>query len=209
MTAHELDLLHALIYKWLLQSFKTTLYSSSIRLHVLFKNDQPSSVLVTVIQKGVYFTTVAYPSNCVVQGTGLQLCSWWDHEFEFHWGHGCLSLMFLCVMLVAAEPQETVLPWFGTLLFLAHPECENEVWNETHARAYTHTQTHTHTHTHTVTHCKVKLKQSCLQAWSGPEGSRNLRFPDFMTVAQDGGKVVSLTHWQPLPPGNTHGTHFC
>ena len=31
-----------------------------------------------------------------------------------------------------------------------------------------------------------------LQAWSGPEGSRNLRFPDFMTTAQDSGKVVSL-----------------
>ena len=31
-----------------------------------------------------------------------------------------------------------------------------------------------------------------LQAWSGPEGSRKLRFPDFMTTAQDGGQVVSL-----------------
>jgi len=82
-------------YKWLLQIFNTTLYSWSIRLHVLFKNDQPSSVLITVIQKRVYFTTVACPSNCVVQGTGLQLCSWWDHEFEFHWGHGCLFLMFV------------------------------------------------------------------------------------------------------------------
>jgi len=30
-----------------------------------------------------------------------------------------------------------------------------------------------------------------LRAWSGPEGSRKLRFPDFMTTAQDGGKVVS------------------
>jgi hypothetical protein len=48
-----------------------------------------------------------------------------------------------------------------------------------------------------------------LQAWSGPEGSRNLRFPDFMTTAQDGGTVVSLTHRPPLPPGNTPGTHFC
>jgi hypothetical protein len=28
------------------------------------------------------------------------------------------------------------------------------------------------------------------QAWSGPEGSRKLRFPDYMTTAQDGGKVV-------------------
>ena len=27
-----------------------------------------------------------------------------------------------------------------------------------------------------------------------PEGSRKLRFPDFVTVAQNGGKVVSLTH---------------
>ena len=36
-----------------------------------------------------------------------------------------------------------------------------------------------------------------LQAWIGPEGSRKLRFPDFMTTAQDGGKVVSLTHWPP------------
>jgi len=37
-------------------------------------------------------------------------------------------------------------------------------------------------------------KAVLLQAWSGPEGSRKLRFPDFMTTAQDGGKVVSLTH---------------
>jgi hypothetical protein len=48
-----------------------------------------------------------------------------------------------------------------------------------------------------------------LQAWSGPEGSRKLRFPDFMTKAQNGGKVFSLTHRPPLPPGNTPGTHFC
>ena len=39
-----------------------------------------------------------------------------------------------------------------------------------------------------------KGKSVPLQAWSGPEGSRKLRFPDFMTVAQGGGKVVSLTH---------------
>jgi hypothetical protein len=52
-------------------------------------------------------------------------------------------------------------------------------------------------------------KTVLLQAWSGPEGSRKLRFPDFMTMAQDGGKVVSLTHRPPLPQGNTPGTHFC
>jgi hypothetical protein len=45
------------------------------------------------------------------------------------------------------------------------------------------------------------VKAVPLQAWGGPEGSR--------TTAQDGGKVVSLTHRLHLPPGNTPGTHFC
>ena len=60
-----------------------------------------------------------------------------------------------------------------------------------------------------ITRCKSKGKAIPLQAWSGAEGSRKLRFPDFMTTAQDGGKVVSLTHRPPLTPGNTPGTHFC
>ena len=38
-----------------------------------------------------------------------------------------------------------------------------------------------------------KSKVVPLEAWSVPEGSRKLRFPDFVTTAQDGGKVVSLT----------------
>jgi hypothetical protein len=45
----------------------------------------------------------------------------------------------------------------------------------------------------------VKDKAVPFQACSGPEGSRKLRFSDFMTTAQDGGKVVSLTHLPPLP----------
>jgi len=32
-----------------------------------------------------------------------------------------------------------------------------------------------------------KAKAVPLQAWSGPEASRKLRFPDFMKTAQDGG----------------------
>jgi len=56
---------------------------------------------------------------------------------------------------------------------------------------------------------KGKGKSVPLQAWNGPEGSREFRFPDFMTTAQDGGKVVSLNHRPPLPPENAPGTHFC
>jgi len=54
-----------------------------------------------------------------------------------------------------------------------------------------------------------KGKAVPLQAWSSPEGSRKLRFPDFMTKAQGGGKDVSLMHRPLLPPGNSPGTHFC
>ena len=56
---------------------------------------------------------------------------------------------------------------------------------------------------------KGKVKAIPQQAWCGLDGSRKLSFPDFMTTAQDGGKVVSLTHRPPLLPGNIPGTHFC
>jgi len=46
----------------------------------------------------------------------------------------------------------------------------------------------------------IKGKSVPLHAWSGPEGSRKLRFPDLVTRTQDGGKVVSLTHRPSLPP---------
>ena len=56
---------------------------------------------------------------------------------------------------------------------------------------------------------KVKVKQSHYRPGQVQRVLRKLRFPDFVTTAQDGGKVVSLTHRPPFPPGNTPGTHFC
>jgi len=56
---------------------------------------------------------------------------------------------------------------------------------------------------------QYKGKSVPLQAWSSPEGSRKLRFPDYMTTAQDCGKVVSPMHQPPLTAGNAPGTHFC
>jgi hypothetical protein len=55
---------------------------------------------------------------------------------------------------------------------------------------------------------EIVLKAVPLHVCSGPEGSRKLRFPDFLTTAQDGGEFVSLTHRPHLPPGNSPGTHF-
>jgi len=38
--------------------------------------------------------------------------------------------------------------------------------------------------------CKGKAVP--LQAWTGPEGSRKLRLPDFVTAAQNGGRLSDL-----------------
>ena len=39
---------------------------------------------------------------------------------------------------------------------------------------------------------KKKGKAVPLQAWTGPEGSRKLGFPDFVTTAQDSGRLSAL-----------------
>jgi len=54
-----------------------------------------------------------------------------------------------------------------------------------------------------------KGKSVPLQAQGAQEGSRKLRFPDYVTMAQDDGKVVSFTHGHFLTPGNIPGAHFC
>ena len=38
----------------------------------------------------------------------------------------------------------------------------------------------------------LKGKAFPVQAWTGPEGSRKLRLPDFVTTAQDGGRLSAL-----------------
>jgi len=55
-------------------------------------------------------------------------------------------------------------------------------------------------------HMAGRGKAVPLRAWCGPESSKKLRFSDYMTTAQDGGKVVSPTHRPHLPPGSAH---FC
>jgi len=44
----------------------------------------------------------------------------------------------------------------------------------------------------TLRHGVIRGKAVSLQAWSGPEGSRKLRFPDYLTTAQDGGRLSAL-----------------
>ena len=43
-----------------------------------------------------------------------------------------------------------------------------------------------------VTAVIVKGKAVPLQARSGPEGSKKLRFPDFVTTAQNGGRLPAI-----------------
>ena len=63
---------------------------------------------------------------------------------------------------------------------------------------------------HACIYClHTAVKAVPLRAWTGPEGSRKLRFPDFMTMAQDGGRLTALRTGRFYPPGNIPGTHFC
>jgi len=45
----------------------------------------------------------------------------------------------------------------------------------------------------------LKGKTVPLQAWTDPEGSSKLRFPDFVTTAQDGGRLSALCTGHFLP----------
>jgi hypothetical protein len=66
----------------------------------------------------------------------------------------------------------------------------------------THRTTHEHSRIRTDSDVLTKLqelnghiigkKSVPLQARRGPEGSRNLSFPDFVTTAQDGGRLSAL-----------------
>jgi len=65
---------------------------------------------------------------------------------------------------------------------------------------------------------RVNMKVKLPEGWTEinpitgprcPKGSRKLRFPDYVTMAQDGFKVSALRTGRFLPPGNIPGTHFC
>jgi hypothetical protein len=55
-----------------------------------------------------------------------------------------------------------------------------------------------------LTILKIKIS-SPVTGLEWPRGFQEVKVP----MAQDDGKVISLTHRPPLPPGNTPGTHFC
>jgi hypothetical protein len=40
----------------------------------------------------------ADPSGCAIEGVGLQPSTCWDRGFESHQGHGCFSLVSVCVV---------------------------------------------------------------------------------------------------------------
>jgi len=56
---------------------------------------------------------------------------------------------------------------------------------------------------------KVKAKPSLYRPGQAQRFLRKLRFPEFVTTAQDGGRLSALHTGRPYPPGNAPGTHFC
>jgi len=103
--------------------------------------------------------------------------------------HYCLTVVFLtCNMYTPRNPDYNrgKFNYYQTLKFCYHVQL----------RTSRHTKFRPGT---LMLIYRVKGKAVPLKAWSRPECSRKLRFPDLMTTAQEGGKVVSLMHWPPLP----------
>ena len=49
-----------------------------------------------------------------------------------------------------------------------------------------------------------------IEAWTGPEGSRRLKLPEFLDNRHMNVTRLSARHTGRLnPPGDTPGTHFC
>jgi hypothetical protein len=53
---------------------------------------------------------------------------------------------------------------------------------------------------------KVTIREIPIQAWTGPEGSRKLRLPDFMHMQV--ARLSALRTGRFYSPGNIIGTHF-
>jgi len=54
--------------------------------------------------------------------------------------------------------------------------------------------------------CKAQGKAIPVQAWTGPDGSRRMRLPDFKEVSLS---ALGTGRLYPPPQGNISGTHFC
>jgi len=75
-----------------------------------------------------------------------------------------------------------------------HTYIHTHIHTNIHTYIYTYTHTYIRTYIHTYTHTYV-IHKRYISPITGPkcaEGSRKLRFPHFVTMAQAGGKVVSL-----------------
>ena len=121
--------------------------------------------------------------------------------------HFCLILRYCSLFQSRTAPLSTIsLIWyFGLCLHLQNNLCK---WVIMSRIVHVYPNAYCVACVPSPLFVKVKDKSVPLQAWSGPEGSRKLSLPDFMT-AQGCGKVVSLTHRPHLPTGNSPGTHFC
>jgi hypothetical protein len=118
------------------------------------------------------------------------------------WMNEIPSLQWQCITRICRYQVwlgcELHLTWFMYSIYTCRVLHNNQVPN--FLRAYCCNTFRCYWHRSTLSVIYEKGKAVPLQAWSVPEGSRKLRFPDFMTTAQDGGKVVSLTQRPPLLP---------
>ena len=111
----------------------------------------------------------------------------------YHWSQNKMTLFLyvICYSIFGAKSSvagfKTALPWALKLFVTLHGTyrlgCHKELNPGT---------LHKNVSLYTSYRNMVKGKSVPLQAWTGPEGSRKLRFPDFVTTAQDSGRLSAL-----------------
>ena len=167
-----------------------------------------------------------FPHDLPIVTTWLQITSLWTAPFRVRTRHEIWIHFWHCVTMGKQEKSHSC----HVIIFylLADNNTDHRIWtlhsSVAHFTPYIFSDSkqfrrrtglsfillwHSGNTVLNIVNCKGKGKAVPLQDWSDPEGSRSLRFPDFMTTVQDGGKIVNLTHWPPLLPGNTPGTHVC
>ena len=108
---------------------------------------------------------------------------WPDSHPERHWPLACTDRSALeCVTGNPYTPLILQCKWGDSYLTGKIPNAEQEIKSisDPHKSSL-------------FAIIKVKKGKAVpLQAWTGPESSRKLRFPDFVTTAQDGGRLSTL-----------------
>jgi len=152
----------------------------------------------------MYLYSAAYSQNCAGQKRSgrevtvlLLTCLWFflSRHAVFKFGRGLTGIVhYTGAVLYVSMHWSSTRPNWVHCLYTAHNSSRHRTWN---AKYFSYKQLRSLEHTETLLstrlqRLRVKCKAVPLQVRRDPEGSKKLRFPDFVTTAQDCGRLSAL-----------------